>query len=56
MALLLDSSWVEADPMVQFDELLHVLEHCTDVSTEYEVNLSASMAGDLVTLTRNGST
>ena len=44
MALLIRQqaaqSWVEADPMVQFGELLHALEHYKDVSTEYGLNLS----------------
>ena len=33
-------SWVEADPTIQFGELLHALEHYKDVSTEYGLNLS----------------
>ena len=47
-------SWVEADPTVQFGELLHALEHYKDVSTEYGLNLSVQHGWrfDLVTLTR----
>ena len=33
-------SWVEADPTVQFGELLHALEHYKDISTEYGLNLT----------------
>ena len=33
-------SWVEADPTVQFGELLRALEHYKDISTEYGLNLT----------------